>query len=90
MNFNLAQRLKKEGEYVPSFLIKIWQIRIKEKFGLEVDSDIAEVLIKIIHERSTWKTSRAEKYIAMLLRAKGEKKEEAEKRARKIVKTILG
>lgn len=90
MNLNLAKRLRKEGEYVPSFLIKIWQIRIKEKFGLEVDSDIAEVLIKIIHERSTWKTSRAEKYITMLLRAKGEKKEEAEKRARELVKIILG
>jgi len=89
MNIPIYQKLRKEGDYVPRFLIKLWQIRIKEKFGLEVDSDIAEVIVKIVHERSTWKTSRAEKYITALLKSKGENKEQAEKKARDIVKTIL-
>ncbi|MCL4413093.1 MAG: hypothetical protein M1526_07060 [Candidatus Thermoplasmatota archaeon] len=86
---NIYQRLRREGEYVPGFLIKLWQIRIKEKFGVEVDSDIAEVIVKIVHERSTWKTSRAEKYIAALLKAKGEPKERAENEAKDLVRTIL-
>jgi len=47
MTNGIYQKLRREGEYVPRFLIKLWQIRIKEKFGLEVDSDIAEVIVKI-------------------------------------------
>ncbi|MEM0141237.1 MAG: hypothetical protein QXN66_04275 [Thermoplasmatales archaeon] len=89
MSNGIYQRLRREGDYVPRFLIKLWQIRIKEKFGLEVDSDIAEVIVKIVHERSTWKVTRAEKYIATLLKMKGEPKEEAEKEARELVKTVL-
>ncbi|MFG1445618.1 MAG: hypothetical protein AAE975_00400 [Thermoplasmatales archaeon] len=89
MNSGIYQKLKKEGDYVPRFLIKLWQIRIKEKFGLEVDSDIAEVIVKIVHERSTWKLSRAEKYITALLKLKGESKEAAEKEAKELVKTVL-
>jgi len=89
MTNGIYQKLRREGEYVPHFLIKLWQIRIKEKFGLEVDSDIAEVIVKIVHERSTWKVTRAEKYISALLRLKGETKEEAEKEARELVKTVL-
>jgi fructosamine-3-kinase len=89
MTNGIYQKLRREGEYVPRFLIKLWQIRIKEKFGLEVDSDIAEVIVKIVHERSTWKVTRAEKYISALLRLKGETKEEAEKEARELVKTVL-
>ncbi|MCL4450869.1 MAG: hypothetical protein M1386_06125 [Candidatus Thermoplasmatota archaeon] len=89
MNSGIYQKLKREGDYVPRFLIKLWQIRIKEKFGLEVDSDIAEVIVKIVHERSTWKLSRAEKYITALLKLKGESKEAAEKEAKELVKTVL-
>ncbi|EQB65297.1 MAG: hypothetical protein AMDU3_IPLC00003G0149 [Thermoplasmatales archaeon I-plasma] len=89
MNSGIYQKLKKEGDYVPRFLIKLWQIRIKEKFGLEVDSDIAAVIVKIVHERSTWKLSRAEKYITALLKLKGESKEAAEKEAKELVKTVL-
>jgi fructosamine-3-kinase len=89
MTNGIYQKLRKEGDYVPRFLIKLWQIRIKEKFGLEVDSDIAEIIVKIVHERSTWKTSRAEKYITALLRMKGESKEQAEKEARDLVRTVL-
>ncbi len=89
MNPQIYQKLRKEGDYVPRFLIKLWQIRIKEKFGMEVDSDIAEVIVKIVHEKSTWKTSRAEKYISALLKSKGEPKDQAEKDARELVKTIL-
>ncbi len=89
MNNGIYQKLKKEGDYVPRFLIKLWQIRIKEKFGLEVDSDIAEVIVKIVHERSTWKLSRAEKYITALFKLKGESKEAAEKEAKELVKTVL-
>ncbi len=89
MNEGIYQKLRREGDYVPRFLIKLWQIRIKEKFGLEVDSDIAEVIVKIVHERSTWKVSRAEKYIAALLKLKGEAREKAEKDARDLVKTVL-
>lgn len=89
MNSGIYQKLKREGDYVPRFLIKLWQIRIKEKFGLEVDSDIAEVIVKIVHERSTWKLSRAEKYITALLKLKGESKEAAEKEAKELVRTVL-
>ncbi|MEM0138128.1 MAG: hypothetical protein QW100_00160 [Thermoplasmatales archaeon] len=89
MTNGIYQRLRREGDYVPRFLIKLWQIRIKEKFGLEVDSDVAEVIVKIVHERSTWKVTRAEKYITTLLKMKGESKEEAEKEARELVKTVL-
>ena len=89
MNSGIYQKLKREGDYVPRFLIKLWPIRIKEKFGLEVDSDIAEVIVKIVHERSTWKLSRAEKYITALLKLKGESKEAAEKEAKELVKTVL-
>lgn len=86
---DVYQKLRGEGDYVPRFLIKLWQIRIKEKFGLEVDNDIAEVIVKIIHERSTWKLSRAEKYIIALLLLKGMSKKEAGKEARKIIVTIV-
>ncbi|MCL4447497.1 MAG: hypothetical protein M0Z77_03545 [Thermoplasmatales archaeon] len=89
MSNGIYQKLRREGDYVPRFLIKLWQIRIKEKFGLEVDSDIAEVIVKIVHERSTWKLSRAEKYITALLKLKGESKEEAERDARDLVRTVL-
>lgn len=89
MNSGIYQKLRKEGDYVPSFLIKLWQIRIKENFGLEVDSDIAEVIVKIVHERSTWKTSRAEKYITALLKMKGDSKEEAEREAKELVRTVF-
>lgn len=89
MTNGIYQKLRREGEYVPRFLIRLWQIRIKEKFGLEVDSDIAEVIVKIVHERSTWKVSRAEKYITALLKMKGESKEQAEQEARDLVRTVL-
>jgi hypothetical protein len=89
MTNSIYQKLKREGDHVPRFLIKLWQIRIKEHFGLEVDSDIAEVIVKIVHERSTWKVSRAERYITALLKMKGESKEEAEEEARKLVRTVL-
>lgn len=89
MTNGIYQKLRREGEYVPRFLIKLWQIRIKEKFGLEVDSDIAEVIVKIVHERSTWKVSRAQKYIVALLKLKGESVEQAEKDAKELVNTVL-
>ena len=86
---DVYQKLRSEGEYVPGFLIKLWQMRIKERFGLEVDSDITEVIVKTLHEGSTWKLSRAEKYIIALLRSKGASKKEAGKEARKLILTIM-
>lgn len=86
---DIYQKLRGEGDHVPRFLIKLWQIRIKERFGLEVDRDIAEVIVKVIHERSTWKLFRAERYIAILLRLKGMSGKESVKEARNIVSTVM-
>ncbi len=85
----LENALRKEGDHVPGFLVKLWQIRIKQNFGMEVDSDVAEIIVRIVHERSSWKLSRAEKYLTTLFELRGDQKEDAERKAKGIVETII-
>jgi hypothetical protein len=79
-----------EMKTIPEVLIPVWQIKLRERFGINVDREIASYVVMAAHEQGTWKRHRAIKRIEELLRARGETKDRSSRLAREIVEISVG
>ena len=43
---------------IPKVLIPVWQIKLRERFGINVDREIAAYVVMATHENGTWKRQR--------------------------------
>ncbi|GEM_PF-1555429 len=74
---------------LPSVLIPVWQVKLRERFGINVDREIAMYIVLATHEEGTWKRQRAVRKIEKLLLSRGMNKEESMRRAREIVEMAV-
>ncbi|MFG1519457.1 MAG: hypothetical protein AAE977_03125 [Thermoplasmataceae archaeon] len=84
------KRRSYELKTIPEVLIPVWQIKLRERFGINVDREIASYVVMAAHEQGTWKRYRAIKRIEKLLRARGESPERSSRLAREIVEISVG
>lgn len=75
---------------IPHVLIPVWQIKIRERFGINVDREIAEYIVLAAHERGTWRRQRAIRKIEKIFLARGETKEVSARKAREVVDLAVG
>jgi hypothetical protein len=75
---------------IPKVLIPVWQIKLRERFGINVDREIAAYVVMATHENGTWKRQRATRKIQKILIERGVPKEESLKRAKEIVDLSVG
>jgi hypothetical protein len=75
---------------IPHVLIPVWQIKIRERFGINVDREIAEYIVLAAHERGTWRRQRAIRKIEKIFISRGETREESAKKAREVVDLAVG
>ena len=75
---------------IPNVLIPVWQIKIRERFGISVDREIAEYIVLAAHERGTWRRQRAVRKIEKIFLSRGETREESSKKARQVVELAVG
>ncbi|MCL4329315.1 MAG: hypothetical protein M1151_03225 [Candidatus Thermoplasmatota archaeon] len=75
---------------IPAVLVPVWQIKLQERFGINVDREIASYVVLAAHERGTWKKHRAIKRIEKLLISRGETPEVSIEMAKKIVSMAVG
>ncbi|MEM0155163.1 MAG: hypothetical protein QW597_00980 [Thermoplasmataceae archaeon] len=91
---NLNEIIRETRESVlkdlPPVLVPVWQIKIRERFGINVDREIAEYVVLAAHEKGTWKKQRAARKIERILRIRGLSKEDSEKMAIQIVDLVVG
>ena len=74
--------------YIPVVLIPLWQMKLRERYGLDVDREIVRIILEEKYSNSTWKWSRAIKRIEEFLAKKGVSRENAVHLARKIVNVV--
>lgn len=84
-SFREAETLKE----LPTVLIPIWQIKLRQRFGINVDREIASYVVLATHEQGTWKRQRAIRKIEKLLEERGMSREESIRRAREIVEMAV-
>lgn len=84
-SFREAETLKE----LPTVLIPVWQIKLRERFGINVDREIASYIVLATHEQGTWKRQRAMKKIEKLLFSRGFSKDESVRKAREIVEMAV-
>lgn len=84
-SFREAETLKE----LPTVLIPVWQIKLRERFGINVDREIASYIVLATHEQGTWKRQRAIKKIEKLLVTRGMSRDESVRRAREIVEMAV-
>ncbi|GEM_PF-4145737 len=77
------------GVYVPDFVISLWRIEFKEKYGIDVDRDVARIILQTKYENTTWKWRKAIKRIEEILVNKGLSRENAMHFAKHIVDLAL-
>lgn len=91
---NLNEIIRETRESVlrdlPPILVPVWQIKIRERFGINVDREIAEYIVLAAHEKGTWKKQRAARKIEKILRIRGINREESVKMATQIVDMVVG
>ncbi len=75
---------------IPGVLIPLWQIKLRERFGINVDREIATYIVLAAHESGTWKKHRAIKRIERLLESRGEDAVSSARMAAQIVALAVG
>lgn len=75
---------------IPVVLVPVWQIKIRERFGINVDREIAEYIVLAVHENGTWKRQRALRKIEKLLIQRGNDMPMAKRMARNILEMAVG
>lgn len=75
---------------IPAVLVPVWQIKIRERFGISVDREVAEYIVLAAHERGTWRKQRAMRKIEKLFMSRGENREESVRKARQVVDLAVG
>ncbi|WP_010916529.1 hypothetical protein [Thermoplasma volcanium] len=89
INSIVAER-RRELRDLPTVLVPVWQIKIRERFGISVDREIAKYIVLAAHENGTWKRQRAMKKIEKLLQERGESKENSARIAKEIIDLVIG
>ncbi|MDS0257330.1 hypothetical protein ApAK_06565 [Thermoplasmatales archaeon AK] len=75
---------------IPGILVPVWQIKIRERFGISVDREIAEYIVLAAHERGTWRRQRAIRKIERIFQLRGETPEDSRKKAKQVVDLAVG
>ncbi|MCL4341104.1 MAG: hypothetical protein M1431_03295 [Candidatus Thermoplasmatota archaeon] len=75
---------------LPSVLVPVWQIKIRERFGISVDREIAEYIVLAAHERGTWRRQRAIRKIEKIFQNRGDSVEDSMKKAKQVVDLAVG
>ncbi len=75
---------------LPSVLIPVWQIKLRERFGINVDREIAAYVVMATHEKGTWKKQRAMRKIQKILVSRGMTPKESLKKAKEIIDLSVG
>ena len=75
---------------IPDVLVPVWQIKIRERFGINVDREIAEYIVLAVHENGTWKRQRAVRKIEKILVDRGNEAPTAKIMARNILEMAVG
>lgn len=87
----IAQRRESNNlRNIPDILIPLWQIKIRERFGIDVDREIARYIVLAAHEEGTWKKQRAIKKIEDLLKSRGIPREKSKKMASDVIRMAIG
>lgn len=89
---SVISQIRKENELkdIPNVLVPLWQLKIRERFGINLDREIAEYVVLAAHERGTWKKQRAIRKIEKILVGRGESIESSAKIANEIVQLAVG
>jgi len=75
---------------IPDVLVPVWQLKIRERFGINIDREIAEYIVLAAHERGTWRKQRATRKIENLLISRGVSREESALEAKMIIELAIG
>lgn len=75
---------------IPPVLVPVWQIKIRERFGISVDREVAEYIVLAAHERGTWRKQRAMRKIEKLFMSRGDNLEDSARKARQVVDLAVG
>lgn len=89
---SVISQIRKENELkdIPTVLVPLWQLKIRERFGINLDREIAEYVVLAAHERGTWKKQRAIRKIEKILVSRGESRENSSRIANEIVQLAVG
>ena len=71
-------------------LVPVWQIKIRERFGISVDREIAEYIVLAAHEKGTWKKQRAIRKIEKIFLNRGETPNDSKRMANDVVNLAVG
>ncbi len=77
------------GMYIPDFAVSLWRIKFRDMYGIDLDKDVARVILQTKYSESTWKWKRAIRHIEEILVNKGFNREHAMKFARQVVDLAL-
>lgn len=75
---------------IPAVLVPVWQIKIRERFGISVDREIAEYIVLAAHEKGTWKKQRAIRKIEKIFINRGESADDSRRMANDVVNLAVG
>jgi len=75
--------------YIPDFAVTLWRIKFRDMHGIDLDHDVAKIILQTKYEESTWKWKRAIKRIEKVLVDKGLSKDHAIKLANHFVNLAL-
>ena len=75
---------------IPEILIPLWQIKMRERFGINVDREIARFIVIAAHEGGTLKKQRAMRKIEKLLVDRGMDLESSKKLAKNVIDISVG
>ncbi|KAA8921902.1 hypothetical protein [Thermoplasma sp.] len=87
---SIVSEKRRELRDLPTVLVPVWQIKIRERFGINVDREIAKYIVLAAHENGTWKRQRATRKIEKLLMDRGESKENSARIAKEIIDLVIG
>jgi len=74
---------------IPPVLVPVWQLKIRERFGINIDKEIAQYIVLAAHERGTWKKQRAIKKIEKLFMQRGIDVDSSAKMAKDVINLII-
>jgi hypothetical protein len=75
---------------IPNILIPLWQIKVRERFGIDVDREITRYIVLAAHEEGTWKKQRAIRKIENLLKNRGFSNENSRSLANAVIDMAIG
>ena len=85
----IAERRRNSLCDIPPVLVPVWQLKIRERFGISLDKEIAQYIVLAAHERGTWKKQRAIKKIEKLFMQRGIDADSSAKMAKDVINLII-